>query len=186
MASVKEFEESLRRAYASEKNVNLQYIRAEQFHKWVLNKYYEHFVDGSYNLDDDEIYELLDGVVKWYHKHGTNAHVYELLDARDKIVTCSYWLSQRLTDAVKKFNARDQLNDIEINRIIDQTSKDIGTHAARSKAKSIKHIELMQAASYKSEISRIERLLTKLDSIDKAIQQRIAWLRQEASKTPIF
>lgn len=184
--NIKEFEIKLKKQYASISNTNINFINSNLFYQYILKRLFRKEIESTYDLTEIQIYDLLNHIVKWYHKFGSSAHPDEILDYRDKIVTCNYWLTQELSNKQKKYNQKSQHNQIEIDRHISQQSKDIGTHAARSQAKSNKHLELMQEANYKSEIGRIEKLIGRLDKIDAAMQQRVAWLRQEASKTTQF
>jgi len=183
---LKEFEFSLKKQYSFLSNVNVKFIQTNLFYQYILKRLFRKEIESTYDLTEDQIYDLLNHIVNWYHKFGSSAHPDEILDYRDKIVTSNYWLIQRLSNKQQKYNQKSQHNQIEIDRHISQQSKVIGTHAARSQAKSNKYLELMQESEYKSEISRIENLIKRLDKIDSAMQQRIAWLRQEASKTTQF
>lgn len=182
--SIKEFEAGLKKEYA--RQTGSKDINEKLFHLYVLKRLFQKEVESVYELSESEIYDLLNHIIQWYHKFGSSASPDELLDYKDKIVTCSYWISQKLTEVDRKHTVKSQHNKNEIDRLISQSSNSTGVHAARSTAKNSKSNDLMTEAHYKAEIKRIERLLSSLDSIVSAMQQRIAWLRQEANKTVTF
>lgn len=178
-----EFDDKLRKQYAYKNNCSHKHINKELFINWLLKRVFEKEVESTYSLKESQIYEMLDEIINWYHKFGTNSTPDELLDQKDKIVTCMYWISQNLSNTEKKYNAKMQWNKLEVDRIIHESKQDTPTKA-RAKAKQGKRTELMQEAQYKSEVQKLERLLSSLDKIVYAMQQRIAWLRDEFNKNP--
>lgn len=180
---IKEFDVKLRKQYCYDNNVNPRFMNDKLFCMWLIKRAYQKEVDSVYDISEGEIYDLLNDIVKWYHKFSSVANPDELLDYKDKIVTCNYWLSQQLSEAEKKHNLKEQLNKLEIERLIDESPKGTMVTQARAKAKNIKRPELLAEAGYKSKIAELENLLSSLDKMLNAMQQRIAWLRQEASKS---
>ena len=182
--NLKEFEFSLKKEYL--RQTGAKSPDEKLFHLYVLKRLFQKEIESVYEMTENEIYDLLDYLIKWYHKFHSSASPDELLDSKDKIVTCSYWLSEKLTQLERKHDIKKQHNANEIERLYLQSSKDKNSHVARSTAKNSKSKELLDEAQYKADVKRMERLLSSLDKIVFAMQQRIAWLRQEANKTVEF
>lgn len=184
---IKNFEETLKKDFLRDICIPLNStIDNLLFRSYLIRRIFQIEVESFYELTENEIYEKLDHIIKWYHKFGHSASPDELLNAKDKIVTFSYWVSGSLSKIERKYEMKKQYVANEIERLYLQSSKDNNSHIARATAKNKKSSDLSEEAQYKSETKRLERLLGSLDKIIYAMQQRIAWLRQEANKTPEF
>lgn len=184
---IKEFEQHLKVLFCRVYNIkDKKAIKKDLFNLWVFKRLFQREMLALFELKDDDIYDLLNETVKWYHLYGSKATIDDLLDNKDKITTCTYRLSQKLSDVTDKYERRIAENKDTISKAMLKFSMNTTPTLAREQAKVSSSKSLKIEAQYKGEIKNLENLLSSLDKIVNAMTQRIAWLRQEYSRTPLI
>ena len=181
---IKEFDKYLKVLYCKANNIkDIDKINTKLYNFWILKRLHQKEVSDLFELKDSDIYSILDSCVKWYYLYGPASSIDDLLDCKDKITTCNYRLSQRLSDLFKKHELRIAENKGSLSKAMNKFSKDNMPTIAREKAKLSIYSSLMVESQYKGEIKELESLLSSLDKIVNSITQRIAWLRQDYNRT---
>lgn len=181
---IKEFEQSLKVTFCKLNSImDVKKINEKLFNHWVFKRLYKKETASLYDLNDIDNNELIEECVKWYYLYGNNSTIDELLDYKDKIITCTFRLSQHLSELIEKHENKIADNKSKIAQSFNKFSADNLPTAAKEKARLSLKNPLQVEAQYKGEIKSIETILSSLDKVVSAMTQRIAWYRQEYDRS---
>jgi len=128
------------------------------------------------------IIEQIAEVIQAYGKSYKTLSIDDLLNAKDKLVTLNFNLSEEVAEAKKSYNYGYYIRKINIikakNRYINQ-----GTSATAAEAKALEEFagDLKIELDREAVSHRMDLLLRQSNKVVDAIQQRVSFLKIEKS-----
>lgn len=179
---MKEFKEYLKGIYSKEHNTKIHLIDDGLFNSWVFKRLYVKEIESTSKIDEDSIYTMLNEIAIWYHKFHRTAFPDDILNAKDKIVTCLHFLNTKRDVLSSQLREKELFNQNLIDELII-SSKTLKPTEAKLTAK-IKYKEkILSEARKKTSLEEIESIMKSFKEIVYAMSQRVAWLRDDKKHT---
>lgn len=128
--------------------------------------------------------ENIGKLIEWYHSNGSKSHIPELLTAKDRLCVYSWHLANECAELKREYGVAYFKRKISINRVKQALMMEKYT-ATRADAVSIAENEdkLESEMQAESNAFRADLLLNQCNTIIRAIEQRVSFMKQELNNS---